>query len=678
MKRAKTKSPHEAEKLSIQKKWIFRFILLLIPFVFFISLELVLNFINYGGNLDLVIKKKIGDKEFYTINRYAARKYFSGSGTVTPEPVNSLFEINKSDSTKRIFCLGESTMAGFPYPSNATAPNFLRQRLQDIFPHSKIEVINVGLSAISSYIVLDFIEELMSYEPDLFIVYVGHNEFYGVYGAGSSIRLPGGHWLTQLNIKLLKFRTYLLLRDAAGSIRNFFFDSNRDQNITLMGRMVQEQYIPYQSDLYLSAKEAYHNNLESIISVVQQHNIPIIFSGLVSNVKDHHPFHSVFSDKLKPEILARWQSLKDSADSLFAMRHFHEASALYKQCINLDSLNASAYYFLGLAEYNLGRFDIARKYLNKAKDYDALRFRVTEEFKDILKDVCSKRGVSLAPVDSAFESNSPNGITGRNLMLEHLHPNIKGYSLMAKVFAKKIIDLQLFNPIDSLNLSDIKDDEYYISSSGVTIFEETVGRVKVDLLTHKWPFVTDETDYNFIPGNEIERIVYRYIEEQLPESKARYELADYLWEHKDYNLAYRECYALSILNPFSYKPYLKLADYYRIAGKPEDAKKEYLHSIEIEDNPFARSKLAIMFLEEKRPDQAAIQLEAGFRIAGKPGMTLSRDAAAVSHYLLGASYAMLGKLNLAREQLKQSLSLNPRIEKTHQLLQQVERQIISH
>jgi hypothetical protein len=92
-------------------------------------------------------------------------------------------------------------------------------------------------------------------------------------------------------------------------------------------------------------------------------------------------------------------------------------------------LNASGFYGLGLTEYALGRFDHARTLLKQAKDLDALRFRASEDFRQALKEACVTKRVPLAPVDSAFEANSPHGIIGQNLMLEHLHPNSKGYSL---------------------------------------------------------------------------------------------------------------------------------------------------------------------------------------------------------------------------------------------------------
>jgi tetratricopeptide (TPR) repeat protein len=112
-------------------------------------------------------------------------------------------------------------------------------------------------------------------------------------------------------------------------------------------------------------------------------------------------------------------------------------------------------------------------------------------------------------------------------------------------------------------------------------------------------------------------------------------------------------------------------------GNHEAAKAAYLRSIETEDNPYARSKLAIMLLEEEQPAQAAFHLETGFRMAQRPGMSLSREAAAAGRYLLGVAYAKLGKPGPAREQLEQSLALNPRYENARQLLRQIEKQPFS-
>ena len=428
---------------SVTKERIFRGILLLVPFLFLTLLEMSLRLLEYGGNLDLVVTRRVGNRDVYSINRGAAARYFSSAGTVIPEPADDVFEMVKSDSTIRIFCLGESTMAGFPYDFNATAPGFLRDRLRMRFPGRKIEVINLGLSASSSYIVFDFVEELLPYQPDLFIIYLGHNEFYGVYGAGSSVRIPGGHHLTRFTIELLNFKTYLLLRDGMAWIRQAIASPPSRPGATLMEQMVHEQHIPYRSPLYEAALDAYRDNLFRIIGAAKSAQVPVMFSDLVSNEKDHPPFRPAFDETTVEAVRSEWRGLFSKAESLASQRRFAEALETYQRCMQLDSMNASAVYATGLLEYDRGRYDGARTLLQRAKDLDALRFRASEDFKAALRAVCSETGTVLAETDSAFRASSPHGIIGKNLMLEHLHPNLDGYVLMAEVFARTILERQI-------------------------------------------------------------------------------------------------------------------------------------------------------------------------------------------------------------------------------------------
>ena len=78
--------------------------------------------------------------------------------------------------TFRIFCLGGSTATGYPYWYNASFSFFLKTRLKIIFPDKNIEVINLSMTAVNSFTVLDMVKELPEYEPDLILVYDGHNE----------------------------------------------------------------------------------------------------------------------------------------------------------------------------------------------------------------------------------------------------------------------------------------------------------------------------------------------------------------------------------------------------------------------------------------------------------------------------------------------------------------------
>src|SRR5437870_1517491 len=182
----------EGEHASSTRRITFWLFLILTPFLVLGAAELVLRWINYGGSLDLVVKTRVLGKDWYTLNRRVGQRYFLQKGIAIPEPADDLFEIEKQPATKRVFMLGESTMQGFPYDYTATAPRLLQDRLKQLLPQYNIEVINVGLSAVNSYTTLDFMDELVHYHPDAFIVYVGHNEFYGALGVGSTEYL--GQW----------------------------------------------------------------------------------------------------------------------------------------------------------------------------------------------------------------------------------------------------------------------------------------------------------------------------------------------------------------------------------------------------------------------------------------------------------------------------------------------------
>ncbi len=318
LQKSKRKLTHtEPLPLSKGKNVVFKTFTVLFLCIVLLLIEVVLRFTQYGNNLDLVNKKTIDGKEFYEINRNVGKRYFAHSGISIPEPADDKFEVRKSKNTRRIFCLGESTMAGFPYDFNATAPGFLRDRLTSLHPNYNIEIINVGLSAISSYVILDFMQDLISYEPDLFIVYSGHNEFYGAYGVGSAVNIPGGELVTRITLYLLRYKTFLLMRDVFTWMNALFSTPVSKSDVTLMEQMVGQQTIPYHSRAYNEAREAYNHNIAAMITLAQKHHVPIMFSALVSNLSHQPPFIARFSEATSTELRDLWQKSIITGDSLY-------------------------------------------------------------------------------------------------------------------------------------------------------------------------------------------------------------------------------------------------------------------------------------------------------------------------------------------------------------------------
>jgi len=650
---------------------VFFAITLSFPFLILVLLEAVLRLVQYGGDLSLVVAKNVRGKEMYTINRAVARRYFIEGKWTVPEPAGGAFSIKKGDGTKRIFCLGESTMAGFPYEFNATPPSFLSDYLHALLPSYNFEVINVGLSAVGSAVVDDFIRELTAYEPDLFIVYVGHNEFYGAYGAGSAVSAGGRPWMTDLTIHLLKFKTFLLLRDAYAGIGRLFGGPSAPRDATLMEQVVRDQIIPLGSDTYRTGLETYQKNLRSIIERAHSAGVPILFSTLVSNIRDQTPFRSVLPDGTTGDRRSAWESDLSAGDTLLASGQIDSALQMYEAAQTLAPGAARSTYRLGLALLRQGRDTEAGKQLRSAKDQDALRFRASEEFQDTLLATCKAFGVPVSRVDSAFIGASPHGLIGKELILEHLHPTVEGYLLMARTWCSTLSQTGLLAPSPQWHWSGLPPDSTLMDEAGVTEYDRITGDIRIVQLTHRWPFVEKTEPSAYLPSTPVQTQIADLIHRGVPWSDARYRLAEYYASQHDFERARRECRAVAHAIPYSYEPLLHIGDLYRREGNLDRAYETFEKSITTEDNPFARMNMAVILLERERPRDAVFQIETAFGLPAVKEPSFPRAATATGRYIMGTAYARTGRFAEAREQLWQALEAQPVYPEARELLRRL-------
>ena len=122
--------------------------------------------------------------------------------------------------TVRIFVLGASTVIGFPNPYHTAFPSFLKLMLADVAEDVRVEIINCGMTAINSFSLLDFMDEVVEYEPDLVILYAGHNEFVGPYGVTTPFLRFGNDWRgIRLYMLLQRSRLYYCLKQLISAAR---------------------------------------------------------------------------------------------------------------------------------------------------------------------------------------------------------------------------------------------------------------------------------------------------------------------------------------------------------------------------------------------------------------------------------------------------------------------------
>src|SRR3972149_4285294 len=254
-------------RLTTSKKIIFSFVLVTMSIASLLIVEVVLRLINYGDDLNLFITHPVKEYEEYkVVNPKISKKYFdkfqhSGS-------LHDMFRIEKPENGFRIFVMGSSTVVGFPYEENLAFSKILYERLQDSYPDRYIEVINTAMTAINSYTLLDYIDDILKEEPDAILFYEGHNEFYGAFGIGSSEKPYGSRTLTFLHLDLLSLRIYQLLRNTINKISQSAASKKPEEFVkgTLMKLIVENKQIAYKSDEYTAGMEAFRSNMESLLS----------------------------------------------------------------------------------------------------------------------------------------------------------------------------------------------------------------------------------------------------------------------------------------------------------------------------------------------------------------------------------------------------------------------------
>jgi len=426
-------------------KWFYA-VLILLPIIFLIGLEIFFRFINYGYNLDQWVDAGQGK---YIINPDIGRRYFT-SGDFNPNTIEDVFDQHKKPNSFRVFVLGGSSAEGYPFNPMGSFSRYIRRRLELVYTTTNIEVVNIGMTAVNSHTVLDLLPGVLNQKPDLILIYAGHNEYYGALGVGSVQSFGSSRTLINLMLYLNEFKTTQFVRNSIQSIISLFASESNESSGTLMSRMAKDKYILLNSKEFDAGIQQFKENLTDILHLIKGKGVPVILGRLVSNLKDQKPFISVNTPGYK------------TADQVY-----EEAEDEFKN----------------------NKFIIADSLFRLAKDLDALRFRAPKKMNKIIDDLGKEFHVATVPIDSIFDSSSPYGIVGDNLIVDHLHPNVQGYQLMGKAFYNYIEKKGYLPKTEKAKIPFNEQDSLTLANFVFTKLDSVMGNDYVRLLKIDWPYV---------------------------------------------------------------------------------------------------------------------------------------------------------------------------------------------
>lgn len=510
----------DSKRLTPARRWLFRLALLAIPVLFFVVIEAGLRLGGYGHSYPLFIP--VTEAPGYlqanpeVVRRFVVNETREPGVEIWPVP----FLADKAPETLRIIVQGGSTAAGWPYGHGGSLAGMLQQRLQASLPRRNVEVISTAMTAVNSYTLMDFADEIIAQQPDAVLVYAGHNEYLGILGVGSAVSAGRTRPVVLAYLALRDLRILQLLKNIYqhSTVRADSNVARPQSGPTLMRRIVGESKIPFESPLYHRGVDQFRANLTVLLERYRDAGIPVFIGTLASNEKDLVPFASVLAEDTDA---TAWRRTFETGIEALQAGDTDLARESFDAALALDNNAAAAHFALGRLFENQAEYEAAHMAYREARDRDQLRFRAPQGFNRIIRTVASEQDARLVEVEASLLEHSPNGIIGNELMLEHLHPNLEGYFLLADAYYRALLDDGLPGP----EAQAVSRQQAW-SELPVTAVDLKKADYEIMRLTSDWPFRHERKSGPRYPEpvNEVEQLAYSLFSRETTWSSAMEQL----------------------------------------------------------------------------------------------------------------------------------------------------------
>jgi lysophospholipase L1-like esterase len=373
----------------------------------------------------------------------------SGARVTPPKDVvtepQRRFLAQKPEGTFRIFAIGGSSTAGVPYSTDEAFPAWLARRLEAELRDVDFEVVNAAMPGYATRRELVVVRELAQYQPDLLILYTGHNEF--------AERRFYAH-LLDMDPRLFRLweravRTHLytacsralsILRPAPPEATRLRIDDARDSQ-----QMFAVGFSRLQGQRTASGREvAYREilfrfNIEEMIRTMHGVGARTMILSLSQNFADWPPGSSSHRRGASAEQKAAWRAAVREGDRL-ARDDCARALEAYARALAIDDSYAFLQYRVARCERELGKYDAARERFRLASDLDQIPAGAPTRYNEILRDVARAEGALFVDIDAVLTRASAHGLVGNDFFADPIHPNIAAHREIAAAVAEALRD----------------------------------------------------------------------------------------------------------------------------------------------------------------------------------------------------------------------------------------------
>ena len=591
------------------------------------------------------------------------------------------FPRDKTGNSYRIFCMGGSTTYGRPYGDRVSFCGWLRSYLRAADPTRNWEVINAGGISFASYRVAKLMSELASYQPDLFIVYSGQNEFLEQRSYGALIDLPA--WVLNLNAALSGTRTYTAMKGVIDALQSDSLKQAQQRNKLsgevdeILNHTIGPESYHRDDALKQQIITHYRLNMARMVSIARNAGADILFVRPAINIKDMSPFKSEHREGLDAAALGEWEALYQRAWEHQSAGEASEALAGYRQALGIDDRYAELHYRIGQVLFSQGQYDAAEQAFRRAVEEDIAPLRILESMQQAITEVAEEEAVPLvdfpAIMRKAYLAEYDHAVFGKEFFPDHVHANMEGYRLLGLALFDELVRQRIAVPDASWDAARVEDVRQQViagldpKSEGHTLinlgkvldwagkFNEAYNAFQraLEILGPNPVIYERLARSSYVLGNIDEAL--HYLRETLvlaPTMRGVHaRLAMILGKQGQTDVAIEHCRAELELNPEDHYVRSGLAQLLERKGDDAAALEQYKAALLVKpDHVFAHVKLAHLLVRQDRDAEALEHIQTALQI--KPDQHQAHNA-------LGVLMRKQGKYREAMQHFSEALRLEP-------------------
>ncbi len=391
-------------------------------------------FVGFASSLPTYVKKTGADGQVTMTTAENKLAYFNAQS----------FPQEKPAGTYRIFCLGGSTTYGRPYDDATSFSEWLRQLLPIVDSGKDWEVINAGGISYATYRIAALMEQLVRYQPDLFVIYTGHNEFLEerTYGKMQGMSPVGIDFMA----RLAHTRTFALVENLLRPNSGDPYQMSAEVDAVLDHTSGPATY-HRDEELAEQILAHFEFNLSRMAKLARDAGADVVFVAPAGNLKDFSPFKSQNSVAKDSDDYRLWSSYLADAEKLEAANEYQRALTAYEAAEKIDDRYADLHFRKGHLLFQLKQYSAATAAFQRAADEDVCPLRATSAGLERMREAAKQADVPLVDFqrDLRSECQRKHGheVPGNEYFLDHVHPNIETNGMIARAIVDRLIEMRV-------------------------------------------------------------------------------------------------------------------------------------------------------------------------------------------------------------------------------------------